>query len=227
VRLLTAWYDGPTLLGALDAAKPPPRLVDRPLRLCVSDVYRSAAHGLTVAGRLEGGWLTPHTRILVVPGGEVATVRGITINGVSVPHAAAGDNVDVAIGGVDEGVLAPGQVLCWPSHPVREVVKFKAQLAVFGGLDMPIVPGQQFTFHAHNVEVPANVTRLLRTLDRDGHTAAVKPRCLVGNSVAVVRVRLTRPVCLDTYAEHRRLGRFLLRYSGRTVAAGMVLKVKR
>jgi elongation factor 1 alpha-like protein len=176
---------------------------------------------------MEGGWLAPHTRIVVIPGGETATVKSLTLNGAPVQLAAAGDNVDAAIGGVDETALTPGQVLCWPSHPIREVVKFKAQIACFATLDMPIVPGQQFMFHAHTVEVPCNVTRLLRTLDREGHTKDVKPRCLVANSVAVVRVRLTRPVCLDTYADHRRLGRFLLRYSGRTVAAGMVLKIKR
>jgi hypothetical protein len=40
VRALTAWYTGPTLAGAMDALRPPPRPVDKAMRFCVSDVYR-------------------------------------------------------------------------------------------------------------------------------------------------------------------------------------------
>jgi elongation factor 1 alpha-like protein len=243
LRRLLKWYGGgrgggsgaggdasppssPTLLQALDSLRAPPRPLDRPLRICVSDVYRRDSHGLTAAGRVEGGWVAPHTRVLIVPGGETATVKSVAVNGVVVPYAVVGDNVDLALGGVEEAVLAPGQVLCWPTHPVRAVRRFKAQVHILPGVEMPLVAGQQFTLHSHTVEEPCNVTKLLRTLDREGHTKEIKPRTLVAGSVAVVRVRLTRPVPLETFAEHKRLGRFVLRYSGRTVAAGMILKLQ-
>ena len=39
-----SWWQGPTLIEALDALPPPPRPSSTaPLRLCVSDVYRSGA----------------------------------------------------------------------------------------------------------------------------------------------------------------------------------------
>jgi translation elongation factor EF-1alpha len=81
--------------------------------------------------------------------------------------------------------------------------------------------------HAACLELPCNVTRLLRTLDPAGHTAAVKPRLVPGGATAVVRIKLTRPAPLETAAEVPALGRFVLRYGGRTVATGAVLKVKR
>jgi elongation factor 1 alpha-like protein len=154
------------------------------------------------------------------------------INGKQVPFAAAGDNVDLLLGGLEHNEAAvaslrPGSILCWPSHPIRMISKFKAQIATFPSLDMPIVPGQQLMFHAHTLEEPCNITKLLRTLDREGHTKQIKPRSLGKNTVAVVRVSLTRPVCAETFAEHKRLGRFMLRYGGQTVAAGMVQKIKR
>ena len=86
----------------------------------------------------------------------------------------AGDNVDVAVGGIDETALARGQVICWPSHSVPVASKFKAHITTLARLDMPIVPGQQFTFHSHMLEEPCNVSRLLRTLDKDGHTKQVR-----------------------------------------------------
>lgn len=35
---LSAWYDGPTLLEAIDAFSPAPRATDKPFRMCVADV---------------------------------------------------------------------------------------------------------------------------------------------------------------------------------------------
>lgn len=165
-----------------------------------------------------------HTKLVVVPGGEQCSVKHVAINGKVVEFAAAGDNVEIAVGGIDELSLRIGQILCWPGRAIRQVTRFKAQIVTFSWLDMPIVPGQQFIFHSHTVEEPCNVTKLLRTL-KDGHTDVIKPRCLPGGTVAVVRVRLTRPVSLDTFSDHRRLGRFMLRYGGHTVAAGMILKI--
>lgn len=180
-------------------------------------------------GRALGQWHAPRRgcapSTLRFAGSVVGLVKSITVNGASTPHAAAGDNVDVVIGGVDEGTLRPGHVLCWPTHPIRYVSKMKAQIAVLPTCDMPLVPGQQFMLHSHTLEEPCNVTRLLRTLDREGHTKDIKPRCLTPGAIAVVRIRTARPVCIDTFADHRRLGRFMLRYSGATVAAGMVLKL--
>ena len=133
---------------------------------------------------------------------------------------------------------------------------------------MPIVPGQQFTLHSHLLEEPCNVSRLLRTLDKDGHTlqvraggkwgegehaagegmgrrggrhpaapcrrftasprpcvSQVKPRSLAAGMTAVVRIRLLRRVPIERFVDHRRMGRFVLRYGDRTVAAGIVVKI--
>lgn len=38
---LSAWYDGPTLLEAIDAFSPAAKAVDKPFRMCVADVTSS------------------------------------------------------------------------------------------------------------------------------------------------------------------------------------------
>ena len=42
---------------------------------------------------------------------------------------------------------------------------------------------------------------------------------------AVVEVELATPICLELYRECRDLGRFMLRYAGATIAAGLVTEV--
>lgn len=42
---LSAWYDGPTLLEAIDAFSPAAKAVDKPFRMCVADVTSSGRVG--------------------------------------------------------------------------------------------------------------------------------------------------------------------------------------
>ena len=50
--------------------------MDAALRVCVTDVFRAQGQGVSVAGKLETGVLGPGDRLLVLPGGETATVKG-------------------------------------------------------------------------------------------------------------------------------------------------------
>ena len=51
------------------------------------------------------------------------------------------------------------------------------------------------------------------------------PRCLTKNTSAIIEVELDRPVCIELYKDFKDLGRFMLRYSGSTIAAGLVTEV--
>lgn len=50
-------------------------------------------------------------------------------------------------------------------------------------------------------------------------------RCLTKNSNAVVELELGRPICIELYKDFKDLGRFMLRYAGATIAAGLVTQV--
>jgi len=50
-------------------------------------------------------------------------------------------------------------------------------------------------------------------------------RCLVKNTNALVEIEVARPICLELYSNCKDLGRFMLRSSGSTIAAGLVTEV--
>lgn len=52
-------------------------------------------------------------------------------------------------------------------------------------------------------------------------------RCLSKGQNAVVEIQTQRPVALELYKDYKELGRFMLRYVGSTIAAGVVTEVKR
>lgn len=51
------------------------------------------------------------------------------------------------------------------------------------------------------------------------------PRCLSNNSCAVVEIEVSRPICIEKYANFKELGRVMLRVAGVTIAAGLVTKI--
>ena len=50
-------------------------------------------------------------------------------------------------------------------------------------------------------------------------------RCLTKNSNAEVVIHTYKPVCVELYKDYKDLGRFMLRYGGETIAAGVVTEV--
>jgi elongation factor 1-alpha len=46
------WYNGPTLVEALDAVTPPPKPVDKPLRIPIQEVYTISGVGTVPVGRV-------------------------------------------------------------------------------------------------------------------------------------------------------------------------------
>ena len=224
----------PASAPAAPAAPPPP------LRFLVADSYAAGSGGEPcVCGRMEGGFVAPGMSVQVWPGGARGKVKSVSRWGASVPVAGSGDCVDLVLGGLGgEGVgLGPASVLAWAPAPAPPVLKFKALLfalpasgggAASGGA-AAVCRGQQFLLHAHCAAEPCVVSRLLRTVEAGGSgaTLARRPRVLPAGATAVVRIVLARPRVLAAYAECRRLGSFVLRYHGVTVAVGKVVKVSR
>src|SRR5258708_39126850 len=75
-----SWYDGPTVLQALDALAGAPSEADRPLRLPVQDVYKFDERRIIV-GRIDAGRLRVGDRLRFSPGQRrppIASIRGLT-----------------------------------------------------------------------------------------------------------------------------------------------------
>ncbi len=165
----------PTLLSCIDTFAPPERLLDRPLRMSVADVYRSQALGAcTVGGKIECGSVMPGERVLLLPMGESAVVRGVTVGGQAARIARAGENVEIGLQGLtNPDALAAGQWLCAPHAPVPMVQRFEAQILTLA-IRVPIIAGAQVLVHAQAVDVPGRVTALLGTVPQGQRDAKIQ-----------------------------------------------------
>lgn len=223
---LNSWYSGPYLLEAMDHLQPPKRDISRPLRLPISEVTKSRSLGqVAISGKLEGGAVKIGTKVLVMPAGVIATVKAIEQDAQVCAVARAGDNVDIALQGIDISFLMIGGVLCHPDYPVPIATHIELKVVILD-ITMPILVGSQVELHIHHVREAAKVVQLLSILDpKTGLVRKKTPRCLTANQNALMEVVPDRGACIEEYTNYRALGRVTLRAAGRTIAVGIVNRI--
>jgi elongation factor 1-alpha len=221
------WFKGPTLLQALDNLKVPEKPTEKPLRLPVQDVYTITGIGTVPVGRVETGKLKVGDKIIFMPGGKSGEVKSIEMHHEAVTEAIPGDNIGFNVRGIDKNDIRRGEVAGPVSNPPTVVESFTANIQV---LNHPSVLTAGYTpvFHCHTAQVACEFTELLKRLDpKTGQVAEENPQTLKTGDAAVVRITPKRPLVLEKYKEFPQLGRFAVRDMGQTVAAGVVIDVKK
>ncbi|XP_020275714.1 HBS1-like protein isoform X1 [Asparagus officinalis] len=223
---LTCWYEGCYLLDAIDSLQSPPREVSKPLLLPICDGISSHSLGQVAAcGKLERGALRSGSKVLVMPSGDLATIRAIERDSSPCSVARAGDNVAVSLQGIDGGHVIPGGVLCLPDFPVTVASTLELKILVLA-ITAPILIGSQVEFHIHHARTAAKVVKILSLIDpKSGKSSKRPPRLLTAKQSAIIEVSLDEAVCVEAFSECRVLGRVILRAAGNTIAVGIVTRV--
>jgi bifunctional enzyme CysN/CysC len=212
-----AWYEGPTLLEALDALVQPAAAVDLPLRMWVQDVYKFDERRI-VAGRIESGCLRVGDRLLFSPSNATARVASIESWNAAAPgEARAGCSVGLTL---DEEIFVErGQVASHPQRPPLAMNAFRAHLFWLGR--RPLAAGAQYRLRHGCAETLAVIERVERIVDTNTLEAAAGEE-VAGGAIAEVIVRLRGLLALDDRAQHPVTGRFVLVDGHQIVGGGTV-----
>ncbi|XP_069462838.1 HBS1-like protein isoform X1 [Ambystoma mexicanum] len=223
---LTQWYKGPCLTEQIDSFKSPQRSVEKPFRLCASDVFKDQGAGFCVTGKIEAGYVQTGDKLLAMPPNESCTVKGITLHDEPVDWAAAGDQVSLTLTGMDIIKINVGCVFCGTKEPIRACTRFRARVLIFN-FEIPITQGFPVLLHYQTISEPATITKLVSVLHKSsGEVVKKKPKCLTKGQNALIELQTHRPIAIELYKDFKELGRFMLRYSGSTIAAGVVTEIK-
>jgi len=220
------WYKGPTLLEALDMLQEPPRPIDKPLRIPVQDVYSITGVGTVPVGRVETGVLKVGDKVIFMPANKVGEVKSIETHHVRINEAKPGDNIGFNVKGIARHEIRRGDVAGHPDHPPTVVDEFTARIFV---IYHPTAVSEGYTpvMHIHTATVATRFAELVQKLDpRTGAVIEDHPKFLKTGDVAIVKLKPIKPVVIEKYSDFPPLGRFAVRDSGRTVAAGVVIDVK-
>ncbi|MEU5163413.1 GTP-binding protein [Streptomyces sp. NPDC020875] len=217
------WYGGPTVLEHLETVPVSHDLASCHARLPVQYVIRpqSAEHPdyRGYAGQIAAGTFRTGESVTVLPGGRTSTVKAIDLLGERVDVAWTPQSVTLLL--EDDIDISRGDLIV-PTADAPEPGQ-DLEATVCHVADQPLTVGHRVllkhttrTVKAIVKEIPARVT-----LDDLSHHP--EPGKLVANDIGLVKVRTAEPIALDSYAESRRTGSFLLidPADGTTLAAGM------
>ncbi|MGC9123056.1 MAG: translation elongation factor EF-1 subunit alpha [Thermoplasmata archaeon] len=221
------WYNGPTLIEALDMLKLPEKPIDKPLRIPVQDVYSIQGIGTVPVGRVETGVLKVNDQVIFMPANKSGEVKSIEMHHQPLEKAEPGDNIGFNVRGIAKTDIKRGDVCGHVNNPPTVASEFTAQIVVLNHPSV-ISPGYTPVFHVHTAQVACQIAEIIKTVDpRTGGTKQEKPDVIKTGDVAIVRVVPTRPLVIEKASEIPQLGRFAVRDMGITVAAGLCQDVVR
>ncbi|MCC6033870.1 MAG: translation elongation factor EF-1 subunit alpha [Desulfurococcaceae archaeon] len=219
------WYNGPTLVEALDSAQPPPKPVDKPLRIPVQEVYSITGVGTVPVGRVETGKLRVGDTVVFMPAGVSGEVRSIEMHHEKMEEALPGDNIGFNVKGVSKTDIKRGDVAGHPQNPPTVVKEFTARVYVVYH-PTAIHVGYTPVIHAHTASVAARITEIVGRLDpKTGQIAEKNPQFVKVGESAIMKFQPIKPMVIERYSDIPQLGRFAMRDMGKTVGIGVIMDV--
>ena len=221
----TSWYKGPTLIEALDALSAPEKPTGLPLRIPIQDVYSITGVGTVPVGRVETGVMKKGENVIFEPAGASGEVKSIEMHHEQFDEAEPGDNIGFNVRGVGKNDIRRGDVAGHTDNAPTVAKEFDAQIVV---LQHPgvITVGYTPVFHCHTSQVACTFLELSKKLNpATGAVDEENPDFLKTGNAAIVKIKPTKPMCLENAKEIPQMGRFAIRDMGQTVAAGLCLNV--
>jgi len=212
------WYDGPTVLEALESFETKPEPTEKPLRFPVQDVYDVDGEEVVV-GKVESGTVKKGDTVKVLPMDEEAKVEEVKEFDKEVEKAEAGESKGLVLNvdGVERGDVV-SEVSDAP-----EVTK-KVDANVFWINPDEIKKKEEITFKCTTQESEGFISKIKKRLDSSTLKAVEGNTDELGqHEVGEVVLELEKPVVVDGFNEIMETGRFVIDRNGRINGGGIVV----
>lgn len=206
----TPWYEGPTVLEALDGFPAPVAPADMPFRMPVQDVYRFTKFGddrRIVAGTVDTGVLRPGEHVVFYPSGKRTRVKTLeAFNRPPADRAEAGQAVGFTL---EEQVYAMRGELAAKSGETPPLVSTRIRVNLFWLGRSPLVEHKDYVLRLGTARVPMRIERVEQVLDASNLSAQTRPQ-VERNEMADCVIKLNRAIAFDLRADLPQTGRFVI-----------------
>src|SRR3954452_1258542 len=215
------WYQGPTVVEALDALEPARPLEQLALRLPVQAIYKFDDRRI-VAGRIESGSLSAGDEIVIMPAGKIAKIKSVESWPLTpaTGRQTAGRSVGITLD--RELFVERGDIIGHAGASPRDTRRIRAR--IFWLHEKPLSKGEQILVRLGTRETRANVVAIEKAVD-PGELSNKETQSIARNHVGEIDISLAQPIAADAYADNPRTGRLVIEVNGRIAGGGLVLSV--
>jgi small GTP-binding protein len=213
-----SWFDGPTVLQALDTFKEL-KVEEKPLRLPIQDIYTMDGKRILV-GRIEAGHIKKGENIFLLPEKkevEVKTIEKFSENDISI--ASFEESIGICL--KEKQRVKRGQIL---TADLSSKISNKIKANIFWMDPMGYRMGERLLFRCVTQEIPCRIQKINKKFDPASMELIEENASSInGAEVADVQIQLDKMAVVDPFNEIPEMGRFVLEKDGRPSAGGIIL----
>lgn len=217
------WYDGPSVLQAVDAFEKEPARADLPLRLPVQDVYKFNVRGddaRIVAGRIESGSLKVGDRVLFSPSNKTSTIASVEVFSAPTPERVeAGTSTGVTL--TEQIFVSRGEVMSHVADAPGVSTLLRVNLFWLGRSAMET--GKKYKLKLGTAQTEVEIEEVNRVLDASELGTSITKKRVDRHDVADLVLRTRSPVAFDAAADLESTGRFVI-VDGYDIAGGGIVR---
>lgn len=219
------WYDGPTLLNALDSFEKTVTGVKQPLRLPVQDVYKFSSFGdarRIVAGSIASGNLSIGDELVFYPSGKRTKVKSLEGFNMVPPLSLESGN---AVGfTMDEQIYVHRGQIVAKEGEVPPFVSKRLRVSLFWLGHQPLVKGRDYYLKLGTAKEKVRLETIHKIIDAADYSARNEKTEIGHHDVAEVSLQLFHPIAFDTSENLPGTSRFVLVDQYEIAGGGIVLE---
>jgi len=204
------WYQGPTVLDALDAFHSEPAPVNLPFRMPVQDVYKFTKQGddrRIVSGTIDSGTMKVGDPVIFYPSGKKSRVKTIeAFNRPPATRAEAGYAVGFTLN--EQIYITRGEVATLETES-RPQVTTRLRVSLFWLGRDPMIKRKDYLLKLGTARVTARVEEVLRVMDASTLGTSEKA-AIHRHDVAECILKLDRAIACDLAEDIPATSRFVI-----------------
>lgn len=215
----TPWYQGPTLLNALESLNTEPKDETHPFRMHVQWVNRPNLNFRGYAGTINQGLIKTGDTVTVYPQNIDSTIKEIITFENSLDSA--GNEQSVTLTLEDEIDISRGNVICAKKCPPESADSFQVKLLWMS--HKPFIVGRQYFFKSGTKTTTCIPTKLKHNIDINT-LQKTHSNTLTLNEIGIAELSTTKIIAFESYSKNKSLGSFILidRETNETAACGWI-----
>ncbi|RAM57793.1 elongation factor Tu [Candidatus Phytoplasma oryzae] len=208
------------LIDYLDSyVKDPVRIMNKPFLMPIEDVFVITGRGTIATGRVERGQINTGDKVEIVglkDKVQESVVTSIEMFRKNLDNAMAGENVGVLLRGINRDDIERGQVICAPNS-IKSYSQFLAKIYLLksneGGRKTAICTNYRPQFYVRTTDVTGKIEEIIDPKDN------IKKEIAMPGDLVHIKVKLIQSIAIEEETK------FSVREGGKTIGAGVVLKI--